>query len=387
MGLVNWFNRNLERGQALERVTIIDPPEPLEGTRMSLWNSILPSIYGEWDTGVYGNASLAEKVWAANVCQHKNSQQVGAMPLRWHGSDGTLEPAWVSNPDPSLFPNGIGDAMYAITDQMYGHGYSLQYVLDYYDTGYPRKWTVLDSDSCVPYFDENGRRAYKIGGTLLDPARIVHIDRNPTNAAHGTSTIRAFAQRGYSLLAAGNKSLSVSQDAFPPGYLKSENRLTSGQADAAQLAWTAKTTARAGGVPILGQGWDFKNSGIDPKDMALLDTQEWDAKVICGAYGVPSILLNIEGPGGLTYNNPLALTQMWWMTELRTTAKRISDAFTAQMLPRGQWVHVDSSDITQELNAGTGDDTQVTGQAHEDPPSVAKASPAQGLTSIGGGRQ
>ena len=48
--------------------------------------------------------------------------------------------------------------MYAITDQMYGYGYSLQYVLDYYDNGYPRRWTVLDSDSCVPYFDEYGRR-------------------------------------------------------------------------------------------------------------------------------------------------------------------------------------------------------------------------------------
>ena len=63
---------------------------------MSLCNSILPNMYGEWDNGTYGNASLAEKVWAANVCQHKNSQQIAAMPLRWHGSDGTQEPAWVS---------------------------------------------------------------------------------------------------------------------------------------------------------------------------------------------------------------------------------------------------------------------------------------------------
>ena len=151
----------------------------------------------------------------------------------------------------------------------------------------------------------------------------------------------------------------MSQDAFPPGYLKSENRLTSEQADAAQTPWMTKTTARNGGVPVLGQGWDFKNSGINPTDLALLDTQEWDANVICAAYGVPSVLLNMTVPGGLTYQNPLALMQMWWLTELRTTAKRIADAFTAQMLPRGQWVHVDASDITQELNAGAEDDPQV----------------------------
>jgi hypothetical protein len=386
MGFLNWMNRSLERGQALERVTIIDPPDVLEGTRMSLWNSILPNVYGQWeDSSSLGNASLAEKVWAANVCQHKNSLQLGSYPLRWHGSDGTQEPAWVSSPDPSLFPNGIGDVMYAITDQLYGHGYSLQYVLDFYENGYPRRWTVIDSDACVPYFGENGRRVYKIGDTILDPSRVVQIDRNPTTAAHGTSTIRSFAQRGYSLLAAGNKSLSVSQDAFPPGYLKSENRLTSDQADSAQASWMTKTASRNGGVPVLGQGWSFENSGIDPSDMALLDTQEWDAKVICGAYGVPSILLNIEGPGGLTYNNPISLTQMWWYTELRTTAKRIADAFNAQLLPRGQWVTIDSSDVTTELTNGATDDPQLA----EVPPATAKASPAQqpgGLTAIGGGR-
>ncbi|HZL96476.1 MAG TPA: phage portal protein [Vicinamibacterales bacterium] len=371
---------------ALERDITIVPPEPLEGTRMTLWNSVLPSFYSSLDTGTayYGNADLADRVWAANVCQHKNSQQISAMPLEWHGSEGTLEPAWVSSPDPAQFPNGISDAMYAITDQLYGYGYSLQYVTDFYDSGYPRRWTVVSSASCIPYFDAEGRKVYKVGDTVLDPRRVIQVDRNPTTAAHGTSALRAFAQRAYSLLAAGDKSLSVSRDAFPPGYLKSENRLTSEQAEAAQMSWMTKTEARAGGVPVLGQGWTFESSGIDPSDMALLETQEWDARVICAAYGVPSVLLNIPMVGGLTYQNPLALMQAWWLTELRTTAKRVVDAFTAQMLPRGQWVSVDASDITQEVNAGATDDPQL---ADDQPPAVAKASPAQSaLKAIGGGR-
>jgi phage portal protein BeeE len=214
----------------------------------------------------------------------------------------------------------------------------------------------------------------------LDPARVVQIDRNPTTAAHGDSALRAYAQRAYSLLAAGNKSLSVSQDAFPPGYLKAEQRLTSDQADAAQTAWMTKTSARNGGVPVLGQGWDFKDSGINPTDMALLDTQEWDARVICTAYGVPSVALNMAMQGGLTYQNPEALFRMWWLTELRPTAKRIVDAFTAQMLPAGQWVTVDASDITTEGSVESEDDPQAA-------PGVAKASPSQQpLTAIGGGR-
>jgi len=271
--------------------------------------------------------------------------------------------------------------MYAITDQVYGHGYAILYTTSFYESGFPRTWDVVPSGACVPRFDDNGRKVFKVGESFLDPRRVVQIDRNPATAAHGTSALRAYAQRAYSLLAAGNKSLSVSQDAFPPGYLKSENRLTSDQADQAQEAWMTKTTARNGGVPVLGQGWDFKNSGINPSDMALLETQEWDARVICTAYGVPSVLLNMAMQGGLTYQNPLALMQMWWLTELRPTAKRIVDAFTAQMLPAGQWVSVDASDITTELGPdSSSDDPQAASP-------VVKASPVQqrALTAIGGG--
>lgn len=358
-------------------------PEPLEGTRMDLFNSIIPNWWAANVTGttLVGTPDLANQVWVANRCQQLNAQQIAAMPLRWHGSAGTLEPRWVSSPDPVLFPNGIGDAMFAIVDQVYGWGYSLQVVTSRYESGYPRTWTVVPSSSCTPKFGEDGRREYRLpNDRLLDPADVVQIDRNPTTGAHGTSALRAYAQRAYSLLAAGNKSLSASQDAFPAGYLKATQRLTAEQAQAARDAWMTATAARNGAPPVLDQMWTFEGSGIDPADLALLETQEWDARVIATAYGVPSVILNMALQGGLTYQNPLALMQMWWLTELRTTAKRIVDAFTAQMLPAGQWVSVDASDITTELNEGSDED---------DPQSaVVKASPAQQpgrLTAIGGG--
>jgi phage portal protein BeeE len=142
----------------------------------------------------------------------------------------------------------------------------------------------------------------------------------------------------------------------------------------------AKTSTRAGGVPVLGQGWSFENSGIDPADMALLETQEWDARVLATAYGVPSVILNMSLQGGLTYQNPIALMQMWWLTRLRTRSKRIMEAFTAQLLPRGQWVTQDASDITIEGSQEAEDDPQLS--------QVAKVSPVQQarpLTAIGGG--
>lgn len=373
-----WLGRN-------DDVLMRDEPVPLEGTRMDLFNSIIPAWYAEQLNPYTGNADLAARVWVTAVCQDLNASQIAAMPLRWHGPAGVLEPAWVSSPDPVQFPNGIGDALYAIADQIDGWGWSLQYVTDFYADGYPRRWTVIPSSSCEPRFNaETGRREYRLGDTILDPARVIQIDRNPTTAAHGTSAIRAYAQNAYALQAAGNQSQQVSQGGIPQAVLKADQRLTADQAEAAQTAWMARVSARNGAPAVLGQGWSFEALSVNPADLALLDTQEFNAKVLMTAYGVPAPVLNMALTGGMTYQNPIALMQMWWLTRLRTRAKRIVDAFTAQMLPRGQWVSVDASDITQEVNEGAADDPQLA----EAPSQVANASPAQArpLTAIGGGR-
>jgi hypothetical protein len=90
--------------------------------------------------------------------------------------------------------------------------------------------------------------------------------------------------------------------------------------------------------------------------------------VLATAFGVPSVILNMALQGGLTYQNPLALMQMWWLTELRTTSKRIMDAFSAQLLPAGQSVTQDATDITLEGSLEADDDPQLA--------NVVKASPS-----------
>ena len=57
---------------------------------------------------------------------------------------------------------------------------------------------------------EDGRREYKLGEDVLDPSRVVQIDRNPGTGLHGTSALAAYAQQAWGLLAAGNQSLAVS---------------------------------------------------------------------------------------------------------------------------------------------------------------------------------
>jgi hypothetical protein len=320
-------------------------------------------------------------VWVANRCQQLNSQQIASMPLQWHGPGGADEPAWVSSPDPNVFPNGIGDALFCIVSQVYGWGYSLQYVTDFYADGFPRTWTVLPAANVSVRWDEEGLREYKLGETILDRRRVVQIDRNPTTAAHGTSALRAYAQLVWGLLAAGNQSMSVNTGGVPKFYLKSERKLTSAQADKLRDEWMTKTASRNGAPPIIPPEITPTEMSFDPADLALLDTQEFNAKAIATAYGVPAVLLNMALQGGLTYQNPAALGEMWWRFELRTIATRIANAFSAQMLPRGQWVSVDAADTFAELDQMSDDDDTQASQ-------VAKASPSQQpgrLTAIGGG--
>jgi len=366
-------------GQTIKR----EEPEPLEGTRMDLFNSIIPSFWAEnglSSTATWwpGNAQLAERVWVSNRCIQLNAQQIAGMPLKWSGPGD--EPAWISSPDPHWYPNGIGDAMFSIVSQLYAWGFSCQYVTDFYSSGFPRTWTVLPSAD-LQIKVENGSRVYKIGEVELDPRRIIQIDRNPTNAAHGTSALAAYAQQAWGLLAAGNQSNSVSQGGIPQSVLKSARKLTKEQAEVMQLQWAEATTRRNGLPPVLPPELEFEVLSINPSDLSLLETQEWNARVLATAFGVPAVILNMALQGGLTYQNPAALGEMWWRFELRPMATRITNAFTAQALPRGQWVSVDAADTFLPLDAMSDDDDQQGSQ-------VASASPTQQLrpvTAIGGG--
>jgi len=375
-----------EDGQPIVAKRMADA-EPLEGTRMSLYNSQIPNWWAENvnGTAMYGTPDLASRVWVANRCQQLNAQQIASMPIEFHGSGS--EPAWVFSPDPNVFPNGIGDALHAIVEQLYGWGFSCQYVTDFYADGFPRSWTVLPSCNLNIKFGESGAREYKLGETTLDARRVVQIDRNPTTAAHGTSALRAYATQAWGLLAAQNQSLSVSQGAYPQGYLKSQRKVDKEQAEALQEQWMTASARRNGAPPVFPPEIDFVKMGFDPEDLALLATQEWNARTLATAYGVPSVVLNMALQGGLTYQNPVALMSVWWLTELRPTATRIMDALSAQMLPRGSWVSVDASDILSEPPV-PGDDEQAAIEAKES--MVASASPSQqtrgGLRAIGGTR-
>jgi hypothetical protein len=145
---------------------------------------ITPQVEAFWDTlnastlasGLGFTPRLAERMWVAARCIQLNAQQIRSMPLRFAGT--SREPAWVTNPDPVYFPNGIGDAVFAATDDLYRHGEAFLYVTSRYADTFPSGWTVLDPEPMNVTL-VNGRRQFKQSERILDNRDVVHIMRDP----------------------------------------------------------------------------------------------------------------------------------------------------------------------------------------------------------------
>jgi HK97 family phage portal protein len=280
--------------------------------------------------------TLLEKVWVANRCKHMNANAISTMPLRHYGS---REPAWVANPDPEWFPNGISDAVYAIIDSLYGWGDAFVYVTNTYADGYPSAWTVLNPEPMTVSV-ERGRRFYKSGQTPLDERRMVQISRNP-GGVRGTSAIKAYASYTNGLLAAADLGRVMMASGAPSSVIKSQRKIDRAQAQAIQDSWVAATASRRGAPAVIGPDLDFEKLGFSAEDLELLSAQKFSAQVIASAFGVPASLINMPIEGGLNYQTPILLLEQWWRTELRTTATRVSFALSSVMLPAGSYVEFD----------------------------------------------
>ena len=357
-----------------------DLDDPVEGTTQTIW----PGVSAFWSetysaSGGYISPKNASRIWAAERCIQLNAQQIASMPLRFRSSapGGGYEPAWIASPDPVWYPNGVGDAMFSIVRSVYGHGFSIQQITSRYSSGYPSAWTVIDPNVVDIRLDETGRRReYEINGVLVPAADIVQIDRNPGTALHGTSALSAYAAIAWGLVSAGELSRTFLMGGTPQMVLRPKRRVDEAQAQALQAQWSAATTRRGGAPPVLPPDLDFDTISLSPKDLALLTEQEFGARAIASAYGVPAHFLNIPLEGGLTYQNPAMLGEQWWRFELRTLAKRIADAFSAQMLPAGNWIEVDASDTYAPIVQTSDDPERADDAVPIEEPNVAGASPS-----------
>lgn len=285
---------------------------------------------------------LPERVGAVSRCLQLTSQQIAGMPLRFRGN---FQPLWVSAPDPVWFPNGVGDALFALVWSVYSRGDAFLWVTSRYETGYPQTWTVLDPDQVTVWADDAGGRRYRVGGLDLAEDDVLQITRNPQGNLRGSSALAAYAGNVQSAAAAETLAAEVYKGGGIPWAVLQppSRRIDKQQAEDLQAQWLARAGNRNGAPAVIPADIAFTlTTPTSPKDLALLETREWDAKQIASAFGVPAFLLNMDQAGGLNYSNPEMLFDMWWKSELMPRATGIGNALST-WLPRGSWVEFDPS--------------------------------------------
>jgi HK97 family phage portal protein len=327
-----WPTRNRE-GSDLDMVDVGIQPQVVAFTAsLTDWAGMF---------GVAWSPRLQDRVWVANRCLQLCSQQIADMPLRFFGS---FRPRWVASPDPVWFPNGIGDAVFAATWSQLGWGDSFLYITDRYADGFPSAWTVLSPETMSVQV-ENGRRTYRSGSTELDSDDVVQISRDPRGGLRGTSALASYAGLGWAMIGAGElgRTMVSGSGSIPYAVLKSKRKLTGDQATAIQDQWiAARARSQVGAPAVLPPEIDLEQLSFSAQDLALLDLQEFDARAIASAFSVPAFLLNMPLAGGLTYQNPETLFEVWWRTELVHIAGRIQRALSENMLPSGSYVRFDA---------------------------------------------
>lgn len=305
------------------------------------WQGLISDFWSGL-TGVSFSPRLIERVWVANTCIDMTSSQIARMPLRFYG---TAEPAWVANPDPVWYPNGIGDAMYAVVDSYLRWGDAFVVVTSRYANGYPSAWTVADA-SAMNVEVERGRRVFEIHNTELDPRDVVQISRDPRpGSVKGTSVVASYSAQAFGLMAASDLGRQMMQSDVPQYAIVSKRKLDGEgkQARAIQEAWMNRVATRRGAPPVFSEA-DFalEKLSFSVQDLMLLDAQKFNAQVLASACGVPAQFLNLPIEGGLNYQSPAMLGEHWWRFRLRTYASAVTQALSAQMLPAGNWVESDA---------------------------------------------
>jgi HK97 family phage portal protein len=290
-------------------------------------------------------SGAGRSVGTVDRCLQLTAQQIASMPLRYRHAAAAVgfQPAWVTDPDPAWYPNGVVDAVFAAVWSMYAWGDAFLWVTSRYQDGYPRTWTILDAVTMKVEYS-GGQRRYESNRYPLDSRDVLQISRNPNGALKGTSALAAY----WSNVSSAYQAEAYAADVYASSgvnrmALRTKQRFSQEQAQDLQAQWVAAVGRRLGAPAIVPPDIDLMEAlTVSPKDLMLLESREWDARQIAAAFGVPAMLLNIAVAGGLTYQNPAQLFSLWWRSELMPAARKIQEALS-RWLPRGNWVEFDPS--------------------------------------------
>jgi HK97 family phage portal protein len=200
-------------------------------------------------------------------------------------------------------------------------------------------WVMNSNDVEIRQSDSGRVIGYTYRGRDLDLKDVKHLSRmRVAGSPYGLGPIQAAqielrgsidtAQYGSDFLDSGD---------VPTGILKSDQMLTKESAEAARTQWTESRGGR-GGVAVLGQGLDYRQTFLSPKDAQFIESQNWNVTTAARLFGVPGSLMmvSLDSRGSSqTYQN----VEQDWLGFVRfglaNDLIEIEDAFT-ELLPGTQ---------------------------------------------------
>ena len=187
---------------------------------------------------------------------------------------------------------------------------------------------------------EAGRvTGYTYRGRDLDLRDVKHLSRmRVAGSPYGLGPIQAAqielrgsldtAQYGADFLDSGD---------VPTGILKTDQMLTKESSEVAKQQWK-DTRGGRGGVAVLGQGLDYRQTFLSPKDAQFIESQNWNVTTAARLFGVPGSLMMValdNRGSSQTYQN----VEQDWLGFVRfglaNDLIEIEDAFT-ELLPGTQ---------------------------------------------------
>lgn len=326
----------------VEIVGTAGPPNPPSRIVPSPWSG-WPA---EWAAPLWGNVeTLSDTAW---TCLDLNSSVFSSMPPYLVAASDSLPADWLTNPSPEHYESWNDFARQLFWDFETGEAFVI--CTARYSNGWPARFHCAPPWSVTVSFDASLRRQYAIGQLPLDRADVLHVRYKSTTVdPHGVGPLDVGRTR---MIAAAVLTRYATEFAFgggvPPSIITHPEELTRDQSNALLDQWLESRMNRLGLPAVLSGGVEWKATGVDPLQTALVELAGYEEARVAVLLGVPPFLVGLPtGGDSMTYSNVTSLFDYHWRAGLRPKATRLMAAFSGWLVPRGTSVEVNRDEYVR----------------------------------------
>lgn len=306
----------------------------------------------EWNVPSWDMASrLNELVDVAWACLDLNASVLSAMPVYRTRGGQVIEPAsWMSNPDPTIYTSWHEFAKQLFWDYMTGEAFVLPVARA--SDGYPLTFRVIP-----PWMFHvemrGGVRQYRLGGVSGPDVSddVLHIRyKSTTDGAHGVGPLESAGGR---MLTAGVLAKYVrevvSTGGVPAYTLETDQSLSEDEAQDLLNQWVASRAANLGAPPVLDNNVTLKtHQAMSPKDMAMMEINEFNEARIAVLLGVPPYLVALsQTSDSVPYANVSQLFDFHDRASLKPKASDVMAGLSDWALPSTQRAELNRDEYTR----------------------------------------